>query len=145
MGPFFSRFDFHLAYRPGSKNAKPDALSHVFEPENKVEVPETILCPEVFMHAVGVDIERLVREAADTEAAPSGCPEERQFVPGQSRAQVLQWGHASRLSGHLGNNRTLSFIQRKFWWPGMREDVVNFVAACSVCSHSQFPTAPGPT
>ena len=31
---FFSRFDFHLAYRPGSKNAKPDALSQVFEPKN---------------------------------------------------------------------------------------------------------------
>ena len=86
---FFSRFDFHLAYRPGSKNAKSDALSQVFEPEDRVEAPESILRPEVFLRAVGVDIEQLVRDAAGTEAAPSGCPEGRQFVPGGSRAEVL--------------------------------------------------------
>ena len=95
---FFSRFDFHLAYWPGSKNAKPDTLSRVFEPEDRVEAPETILRPEVFLRAVGVDVEQLVRDVAGTEAAPSGCPEGRQFVPGGSRAEVLQWGHASRVS-----------------------------------------------
>ena len=136
---FFSRFDFHLAYRPGSKNLKPDALSRIFEPEDRVEPPETILRPEVFVRAVGVDIEQEVRDAAGTEAAPSGCPEGRQFVPGQSRARVLQWGHASRLSGHPGNTRTLSFIQRRFWWPGMRGDVEDFVAACSVCAQAKIP------
>ena len=104
-----------------------------------MEVPETILRPEVFLRVVGADIEWLVRDAAGTETAPSGCCEGRQFVPGQSRAQVFQWGHASRLSGHPGNNSTLSYIQRKFWWPGMREDVVNFVAACSVCAQPKVP------
>ena len=136
---FFSRFDFHLAYRPGTKNVKPDALSRMFEPEDRTETPETILRPEVFINATGVDIEQEVREAAGTEAAPSGCPDGRQFVPSQSRAKVLQWGHASRLSGHPGNNRTLTFIQRKFWWPGMRGDIVDFVAACSVCAQAKSP------
>ena len=127
---FFSRFDFHLAYRPGSKNIKPDALSRYFENNDRFEAPETILWLEVFVQAVEMNIERQVREAAGTKAAPSGCPDGRQFVPRQSRAQVLQWGHASRLSGHPGNTHTLTFVQRKFWWPGMREDVANFVAAC---------------
>ena len=136
---FFSRFDFHLAYRPGSKNVKPDALSRVFDPEDKTEALKTILRPEVFVHATGVDIEQEVREAAGTEAAVSGCLDGRQFVPGQSRAKVLQWGHASRLSGHPGNTSTLTFIQRKFWWPGMRGDVEEFVAACLVCAQAKVP------
>ena len=123
---FFSRFDFHLAYRPGTKIVKPDALSRMFDPEDRTETPETILRPEVFINATRVDIEQEVREAAGTEATPSGCPDGKQFVPSQSRAKVLQWGHASRLTGHPGNNRTLTFIQRKFWWPGMRGDVVDF-------------------
>ena len=92
----------------------------MFDPEDRTETPETILRPEVFLSATGVDIEQEVREAAGTKAAPSGCPDGRQFIPRQSRAKVLQWGHASRLSGHPGNNRTLTFIQHKFWWPGMR-------------------------
>ena len=79
----------------GSRNVKPDALSRVFDPEDRTEAPEAILRPEMFVNATGVDIEREVREAAGTEAAPSGCPDGRQFVPSQSRAKVLQWGHAS--------------------------------------------------
>ena len=30
---YFSRFNFTLTYRPGSKNAKPDAMSRMFQPE----------------------------------------------------------------------------------------------------------------
>lgn len=32
VGTFLNRFDFFLSNRPGSKNVKPDALSHLFEP-----------------------------------------------------------------------------------------------------------------
>ena len=39
----FERFNFHLAYRPGSKNIKPDALSHRFDPlvQNPAPAPNT--------------------------------------------------------------------------------------------------------
>ena len=59
------------------------------------------------------------------------------MFPEETRAQVIQWGHASQLSGHPGTNRILTFIQRKFWWPVMREDVLNFVSACSVCAQAK--------
>ena len=134
---FFSRSDFHLAYRPGLKNVKPDALSRYFENPVKTESPETIVRPEVFVNAIEMEIERTVKEALGTEAAPSGCPDGRQYVPRETRAQVIQWGHASQLSGHPGTNRTLTFIQRKFWWPEMRKDVLNFIAVCSVCAQAK--------
>ena len=132
---FFSRFDFHLAYRPGSKNIKPNALSRYFESPHTTEPPETILRLEVFVNSIKMDIERSVKEAVGTEAGPSGCPVGNQYVPRGMRAQVIQWGHSSRLSGHLGSNRT--FIQSKFWGLEMREDIQNFVTACSVCAQAK--------
>ena len=98
---FFSRFDFHVAYRPGSKNVKPDALSHYFESPHSSEPPETILPPEVlFANAGQMDIDQLVREAVGSEATPSGCPDGSQYVPAGLRARVIEWGHSSRFSGH---------------------------------------------
>ncbi|KAK3522476.1 hypothetical protein QTP86_014093 [Hemibagrus guttatus] len=39
----FTRFNFTISYRPGSKNTKADALSRLFTPEENTEEPETIL------------------------------------------------------------------------------------------------------
>src|SRR4029434_8791814 len=50
------------------------------------------------------------------------------------RSQVVQWGHASHITAHPGARRTLEFVQRHFWWPGMAKDVKSFVGNCSVCN-----------
>ena len=139
---FFSRFNFHLAYRPGAKNVKPDGLSRYFEGPTKDNEPNTILRPDVFIHAVEMDINRTVQEVLGTEAAPSRYPEGRLYVPANTRSQVIQWGHSSQLSGHPGTNQTTSFIQRKFWWPEMREDIQNFVSACSFCAKAKVTHQP---
>ena len=55
---FFSKFNFHLVYRPGAKNIKPDALSRYFEDLTKDNEPDTILRPEVFIHAIEIDMFR---------------------------------------------------------------------------------------
>ncbi|KAK3531146.1 hypothetical protein QTP70_013246 [Hemibagrus guttatus] len=39
---FFTRFDFTISYRPGSKNTRADALSRMFAPEESPETPEPI-------------------------------------------------------------------------------------------------------
>lgn len=43
---YFSRFRFTISYRLGSQNAKPDALSRLYEPEPTAKEPETILPPD---------------------------------------------------------------------------------------------------
>lgn len=40
---FFTRFNFSISFRPGAKNAKADALSHLHAPEDKSEETKTIL------------------------------------------------------------------------------------------------------
>ena len=42
---FFNRFNFTLSYRPGSQNAKPDALTRLFDPEALSKETKSILPP----------------------------------------------------------------------------------------------------
>ena len=46
------------------------------------------------------------------------------------------------LSSYPGTSRTTSFIQHKFWWPGMRTGIQNFVSACSVCAQAKVTHQP---
>lgn len=58
----------------------------------------------------------------------------RFFVPNVVRSDVVQWGHASVLSGYPGATRTLKRIQTRFWWHGMQSNVRDFVSDGFVCA-----------
>lgn len=60
---FFGLFGFTLLYRPGSKNIKPDAVSHLFACPGDEVLPSTILPQGVVVAAVSWGVERWVREA----------------------------------------------------------------------------------
>ncbi len=46
---FFTRFNFSISYRPGSRNLKADALSHLHAPEEDSQEPEPILPEDMFL------------------------------------------------------------------------------------------------
>ncbi|KAI2643813.1 Transposon Tf2-9 polyprotein [Labeo rohita] len=108
---FFEHFNFHLSYRPGSKNTKADAISRQHQ-----------------------------RDTISSEPAPT--PTGRLFVPDHLRKEVLQWGHDSTLAGHQGVQRTVSFIDRAFWWRTLRRDVQEYVQACNICARSKTSNSP---
>jgi hypothetical protein len=45
--------------------------------------------------------------------------------------------HDGPTQGHPGRNITLELIQRQFWWPSIRKDVGNYVAACASCQQNK--------
>lgn len=134
---FFNRFNFSLSYRPGSKNAKPDSLSRQFEPESAPQTPATILPSACFLGALTWEMESEVRQALDGVEVPEDCPVGRLFVPPHLRGRVVQWAHTSKLACHPGVSRTISFLTQRFWWPTMRREVSEFIAACPVCSQNK--------
>lgn len=139
---FFTRFNFTLSYRPGSRNVKPDALSRQFETGDHPQDAASILPPDCVVGAVTWDIEKEVQQALSRAQIPDGCPPGRLFVPGPFRSRVLQWGHSSLLSCHPGVSRTLSLITQRFWWPSLREDTRDFVSACPVCARNKVSRSP---
>ena len=99
---YFSRFNFTLTYRPGSRNTKPDALSRQYSDPESSPVPESILSDERVVAALTWGIERIVQDAQRQDPDPGNGPVNRLFVPTSVRSQVLQWAHTSRFSCHPG-------------------------------------------
>ena len=47
-------------------------------------------------------------------------------VPEKLRNSILKLGHESKMSGHLGNKKTLNRIRSHFYWSGITSDVKKF-------------------
>lgn len=118
---------------------KPDSLSRVYFPAGHEEPAGTIIPSSKVVAPVRWEVEATVRRAQAQEPDPGGGPANCLFVPSIVRSQVLQWGHSSRLTCHPGAARTLDFLQRKFWWPTIKEDTQAFVAACPTCNQGKVP------
>lgn len=131
---FFSRFNFTLSFRPGSQNQKPDALSRLYDPEPLAVEPKTILPLNRVIGAFSWQVESDVKEANVMNPAPSECPNNLLFVPEALHSKVIHWAHSSVLSCHPGVARTMFRIQQRFWWPSMKKNVAEYVAACPVCA-----------
>ncbi|KAK2906403.1 hypothetical protein Q8A73_010346 [Channa argus] len=139
---FFDRFDFSLTYRPGSKNVKPDALSHIHAPETSSNDPKPILRLSCVLGALTWEIEQTVRTAQQQEPDPGTGPPGLLFVPSQVRSQVLQWVHCSKFSCHPGADRSINLLRRHFWWPSLVKDTREFVVACATCARGKTPKTP---
>ena len=70
----------------------------------------------------------------------------RLVVPLNSRKAVLKLNHDSPVAGHMGMLRSWQRIRNCFWWPGMKEDVEQYIAQCDLCGKNKHsnrqPKAP---
>lgn len=58
------------------------------------------------------------------------------------RKQILMWHHVHPWHAHLGVNRTQKLIMETFHWPGISNDIKQFVSECHSC---QVMKSPGKT
>lgn len=142
---FFSRFNFHLTYRPGSKNRKADTLSQMF-PESTESAPlRTILSSQNFFLIQPIlksVIERASASCLESEQAllrkQDRLPwHQDKVLPQEARLQVFKTYHDHQLVGHFGARKTSELIQWSFWWPNLSQDCRAYVRSCSVCLRSK--------
>ena len=61
------------------------------------------------------------------------------YVPDSSDLclHILQYRHDHILSGHPGQNKTVSLILRDYTWPGLRDTIQKYCKSCNTCMHAK--------
>ncbi len=132
---FFTRFNFSISYRPGSKNVKADALFCLHTPEEICDDPEPLIPKEMVVSPIQWSSNSVPSSNASTNIPP-GCPAGLQYV---TRTQRIPLIHSSLGTGHPGANGTLLLLKDRFWWLNMAGDVRRFVQGCPDCTISKSP------
>ncbi|CAF1387559.1 unnamed protein product [Didymodactylos carnosus] len=54
-------------------------------------------------------------------------------IPRSKIIDMLQMAHDHGMSAHLGRRKTTHRLASRVTWPGMRQDIANYVRACKLC------------
>ena len=60
-------------------------------------------------------------------------------VPRVLREQILQELHVGSLEGHLGEDKTIGNVRECFYWPGIQQDVRQWIRTCPACATRKSP------
>ncbi|KAL0177254.1 hypothetical protein M9458_026148, partial [Cirrhinus mrigala] len=131
---FFTRFNFTVTYRPGTKNTKADSLSRMTESTDQPNTNETIIPENLLVAPVQWDIVTNINLTNEQHPPPPECPPQLTYVPETHREQLLQQVHSTPSSGHPGITATLHLLKNRFWWPTINQDTQAFVKNCTVCN-----------
>uniref|UniRef100_A0A8C5PR58 Gypsy retrotransposon integrase-like protein 1 n=1 Tax=Leptobrachium leishanense TaxID=445787 RepID=A0A8C5PR58_9ANUR len=61
---------------------------------------------------------------------------EQLVVPSSYTRKVLNFSHSHLLGGHLGVDKTQERVLRRFFWPGVYEEIKRYCASCPECQLS---------
>ncbi|KAK3548932.1 hypothetical protein QTP70_021678 [Hemibagrus guttatus] len=81
---FFTRFDFSVIYRTGTKNSKADALSRQFEAQSEPSQPNLILPAAAILAPVWWSLIEEIQRAHADKPPPVNCPSTKVCVPLQT-------------------------------------------------------------
>uniref|UniRef100_A0A8C5M421 Gypsy retrotransposon integrase-like protein 1 n=1 Tax=Leptobrachium leishanense TaxID=445787 RepID=A0A8C5M421_9ANUR len=132
---FFTRFNFHITYRPGSRNGKADALSRCYSVDSTIETsPPTILQQKHFTTVQSTLLSRLKKDSKG-QSSNKQCL----LVSPNNLMEVLKNVHDSPLAGHGGIRKTLHRTRQLYHWPSLKKDVTEYIRSCPECNRMKSP------
>ncbi|GJR22362.1 putative reverse transcriptase domain-containing protein [Tanacetum coccineum] len=141
----FIVYDCEICYHPGKANVVADALSR----KDKVK-PKRVRAMNITLQSNIKDrILTAQKEAIDEIAGlQKGLDEmieqrsdgtlyylDRIWVPlkGEVRTLIMDEAYKSKYSVHLGADKMYYDLRDRYWWPGMKKDIAEYVSKCLTC------------
>ncbi|GJW99883.1 putative reverse transcriptase domain-containing protein [Tanacetum coccineum] len=103
----FSDYDCKIRYHPGKANVVVDALR----------------------------LQRGLDELIERRSDGALYYLDQIWVPlkGDVRTLIMDEAHKSKYSVHLGSDKMYYDLKDRYWWPGMKKDIVVYVSRCLTC------------
>ncbi|GJV52978.1 putative nucleotidyltransferase, ribonuclease H [Tanacetum coccineum] len=141
----FSDYDCEICYHPGKANVVADALSRKERVKPKrigsmnltlqLSIKGKILATleEAYDECAG--LQRGLDEMIERRSDGALYYLDRIWVPlkGDVRTLIMNEAHKSKYSVHPEADKMYYDLRDRYWWPGMKKDIVVYVSRCLTC------------
>ncbi|GKA98696.1 putative reverse transcriptase domain-containing protein [Tanacetum coccineum] len=141
----FSDYDSEIRYHPGKANVVADALSRKERVKPKrvkamnmilyLSIKDRILAAQKEAVDDFVVLQKGLDEMIEHRSDGTLYYLDRIWVPlqGEVRSLIMDEAHKSKYSVHPGADKMYYDLRDRYWWPGMKKDISEYVSKCLTC------------
>ncbi|GKB54881.1 putative reverse transcriptase domain-containing protein [Tanacetum coccineum] len=141
----FSDYDYEIRYHPGKANVVADALSRKERVNPKrvramnmtlqSSIKDRILAAQKEAVDESVGLQKGLDEMIEQRSDGTLYYLDRIWVPlkGDVRTLIMDEAHKSKYFVHPGADKMYYDLRDRYWWPGMKKDIAEYVSKCLTC------------